>query len=151
MRILKEIESRVPLKWTAVVATYKPGRLTLLQALEDCLVEPCRGAGPSCVLGKQAAPFRGTLNEEQQAQRWWFSWSPQTGQAGVRGLLHFIASQLAFFFFPHFYLASRRPLTIIFFSLALLEKGLRLSWVEKCIEKRDPVAKSPCAKWGILI
>lgn len=60
------------------MAAHEPGgpwaTFILLQALEDCLVEACGGAGPSCALGKQAAAFQGTLNEEQQAGLWGFSW-----------------------------------------------------------------------------
>lgn len=115
----------MPLKCTAAAAAQEPGcpwvTFALLQALEDCLVEACRGAGPSCALGKQAAPFQGTLNEEQQAGLWGFSWTEELEievfciSMQVSLLLSFLSlggHSLFFFFFP---------------SLALSEKGLRLS------------------------
>lgn len=66
------------------------------------------------------------------------SWA--LGQAGDRGILHFKASQFAVFIFT-LDLGGH----LLFFSL--LEKSLKLSWIEKVTLWLN----DSCEKWGILI
>lgn len=97
--------------------------LALLQLLADWLVEPRRGPGSSLVLEKQAAVCQAPLmGSEHSAGCGPVSLVPRVlGQAGERGLLHFKASQLAFFVFTSD-LGDH-----LFFFCFLLEKSLHLS------------------------